>query len=76
MKFFRIVPLIAANWIILIESGLPATPLPELDEAASLTDCILYAQEHNPALRAASQRWQAAIHQVPQAKGWPDPRIN
>lgn len=76
MKISRIVPLIAAHWIVAISSDLHAAPTPELAESASLTDCILYAQEHNPAVRAASQRWQAAIHRVPQAKGWPDPRIN
>jgi cobalt-zinc-cadmium efflux system outer membrane protein len=76
MKFFGIAPFIAVSLLVSPGSVLCAATVPELKETATLSDCILYAQENNPALRAASQRWQAAIHQVPQAKGWPDPRIN
>ncbi len=76
MGIYRIVPLIVASWIVGIGHGLSAEPTLKLDESSTLLDCIRYAQEHNPALRAASRQWQAAIHRVPQAKGWPDPRIN
>ncbi len=76
MKIFGIAPLVVASLIAAPGPALFAATAPELNETATLNDCIIYAQENNPALHAASQRWRAAIHQVPQAKGWPDPRIN
>ncbi len=51
--------------------GLPAA----LDETSSLTDQLLWAEFHNPAVQAASQRWLAALEQVPQTSDLPDPRV-
>lgn len=48
----------------------------EISESTSLGEAILYAQNQNAAVRAADRRWEAAIQRVPQAKGWPDPRLN
>ncbi len=49
--------------------------LPELDENASLDDYVLYAMLNNPGLRAAFDRWKAALDQVGPAKTLPDPRF-
>ena len=49
--------------------------LPELDESASLDDYVLYAMLNNPGLRAAFDRWKAALDQVGPAQTLPDPRF-
>lgn len=48
----------------------------ETEGLFNLEDCIVYAHAHNPAILAAGQNWEAAIQKVPQARGWPDPRLN
>ena len=42
-------------------SDLEDVDLPELDENASLDDYMLYAMLNNPGLRAAFDRWKAAL---------------
>ena len=49
--------------------------LPELDEDALLDDYVLYAKLNNPGLRAAFERWKAALDQVGPAQALPDPRF-
>ena len=49
--------------------------LPELDENASLDDYMLYAMLNNPGLRAAFDRWKAALDKVGPAQTLPDPRF-
>lgn len=49
--------------------------LPDLGEDAALSDYLRYAALNNPGLEAAFYRWQAALEQVPQAEGLPDPRL-
>ncbi len=44
-----------------------------LAETAELADYLTYAALHNPGLRAAFERWQAALAMVPQAEAMPDP---
>jgi len=51
------------------------TRRPELDEDASLDDCLVYAALSNPGLEAAFQRFRAAIEKLPQARALPDPRL-
>ena len=49
--------------------------LPELDESASLDDYVLYAMFNNSGLRAAFDRWKAALDRVGPAQSLPDPRF-
>ena len=50
-------------------------PLPALDQAASLADCLVYAALNNPGLEAAFYRWRAAVERIPQARSLPDPQF-
>ena len=50
--------------------------LPRLDEDATLPDYLAYAALNSPALRAAFERFRAAVEKVPQARALPDPRLN
>lgn len=49
---------------------------PTLDQSASLEDYLVYAALNNPGLRAARDRWRAAMEKIPQAKFLPDPRLS
>jgi outer membrane protein TolC len=49
--------------------------LPELNDSASLDDFVLYAMLNNSGLRAAYDRWKAALDQVGPSKALPDPRF-
>jgi outer membrane protein TolC len=49
--------------------------LPELTESSGLSDYLAYAALNNAGLKAAFQRWKAAVEQVPQAKSLPDPKF-
>lgn len=53
----------------------PAGESLQLDEQSQLPDYLAYAAIHNPGLKAAFNRWKAAIEQVPQVKALPDPRF-
>jgi len=50
--------------------------LPELTESSGLSDYLAYAALNNAGLKAAFERWKAAVEQVPQAEALPDPRFN
>ncbi|MHC4592845.1 MAG: TolC family protein [Planctomycetota bacterium] len=52
-----------------------AAGVPPLPEDPSLDDYLRYAAEHNPGLKAAFERWQAALERIPQATSLPDPRF-
>ena len=49
--------------------------LPELTESSGLSDYLAYAALNNAGLKAAFERWKAAIEQVPQAESLPDPKF-
>ena len=49
--------------------------LPALNERARLGDYLTYAALTSPALKAAFERWQAALEKVPQERSLPDPRL-
>ena len=49
--------------------------LPDLKENATLDDYVLYAMLNNPGLRAAFDRWKAALEKVTPARTLPDPRF-
>ena len=49
--------------------------LPELTESSELSDYLAYAALNNAGLKAAFERWKAAVEQVPQAKSLPDPKF-
>ncbi len=52
------------------------TPPPEeLPAGPALEDLLRYAALNNAGLRAAFERWQAAVHTVAQAQALPDPRL-
>ena len=60
------------------EDGFPGgktAALPDLGESATLSDCLAYGALGNPGLRAAFNRWRAALERVPQARALPDPRL-
>jgi outer membrane protein TolC len=46
-----------------------------LSEQPTLGDYLSFAEEHNPGLRAAYRRWQAAEKSISKAKALPDPRL-
>ncbi len=49
-------------------------PLP-LTETSTLEDYLAYAALNNPGLKAAFNRWQAALERIPQVRALPDPRL-
>lgn len=53
----------------------PAEMPEALDETSTLTDQLHWARFHNPAVRAAAQRWRSALEVVPQSSGLPDPML-
>ena len=48
----------------------------ELGESTSLSELLVVAESSNPGLRAAFDRWTAALGQIPQAKSLPDPKLS
>ncbi|MFN2287237.1 MAG: TolC family protein, partial [Chromatocurvus sp.] len=52
------------------------TSWPMLDEQASIQDYLQYAALNNAGLKAAFNRWKAALERIPQVKSLPDPRFN
>jgi len=56
-----------------LEAG--ARRLPDLDANPSLDDYLTYALMNNPGIKAAYERWIAALHKVPQAKSLPNPTL-
>lgn len=46
-----------------------------LDAESTLSDYLAHAALNNPGLKAAFNRWQAALERVPQMKALPDPRF-
>lgn len=53
-----------------------AKSLPALDERSTLDDYLKYAFLNNPGLKAAFNRWQAALQRIPQAKSLSDPELS
>lgn len=49
--------------------------LPEINENTTLDDYVIYAMLNNPGLRAAFDRWQAALERVTPARTLPDPHF-
>jgi len=49
--------------------------VPELTEESTIADYLVYAALKNPGLRAAFQRWRAAVERIPQMTALPDPRF-
>jgi cobalt-zinc-cadmium efflux system outer membrane protein len=48
----------------------------EITENSTLHDLLAAAALNNPGLKAAFERWQAALARVPQVKALPDPQLN
>lgn len=46
-----------------------------LPESPELADYLAYAALHNPGLKAAFDRWTAALWKIPQVRSLPDPRF-
>lgn len=59
-----------------IDAPQEQAPAATLPADASLDDHLRYAALHNPGLRAAYERWMAAIARIPQAEALPDPRVS
>lgn len=49
---------------------------PDLDGDAAVEDFLAYAAIHNPGLKAAFERWAAAMKRIAQARALPDPRLS
>ena len=49
---------------------------PELGAEPTLEDYLAYAAKNNAGLKAAFNRWKAALERIPQVKALPDPRFN
>ncbi len=49
---------------------------PRLDGNSTLDDYLHYAFSHNPGLRAAFDRWKAALDRIPQARFLDDPTLS
>ncbi len=45
-------------------------------DQSNLPDLLAHAALHNAGLKAAHQRWRAAVERVPLARALPDPRLN
>ena len=71
-----------AIYIIFIISGFQLAgeqinPAPvKITEESSLSDLSTYALLNNPGLKAAFNRWQAALERIPQVRALPDPKLN
>ena len=63
------------DWEASLEEVTEAPELRPIDEQSGLEDLILNALAHNPGLRAAFDRWDAALQRVPQAAALPAPRL-
>lgn len=50
--------------------------LKELNTDSTLNDYLEYAALNNPGLKAAFNRWQAALERIPQVRALPDPKLN
>lgn len=55
--------------------GEPEIVLVELDVDGSLESYVATALRQSPSLRAAFERWRAAIHRIPQAHRLPEPTL-
>lgn len=53
-----------------------ATPGESPPSPSSLAELLHQAERSNPGLRAAFDRWTAALERVPQAKSLPDPKVS
>ncbi|MFU8848413.1 MAG: TolC family protein [Opitutales bacterium] len=53
----------------------PSTPA-SIPADATVDDLVHYAVENNPSLRAAFERWKAAVERAPQARTLPDPELS
>jgi len=49
---------------------------PRFDEISTLDKYLQHAFSHNPGLRAAFDRWKAAIERIPQARALEDPELS
>ena len=68
------------NKTALLLAGLLAGPVWSQEEAAldphaELAEYVRYAEQHNPKLKQALTRYQAALAKVPSASAWADPRL-
>ena len=68
------------NKTALLLAGLLAGPVwsqeeAALDPRAELAEYVRYAEQHNPKLKQALTRYQAALAKVPAASAWVDPRL-
>ena len=67
------------NRTALLLAGLLAIPVwsqeTVLDPRAELAEYVRYAEQHNPKLKQALARYQAALAKVAPASAWADPRL-
>ena len=68
------------NKTALLLAGLLAGPVwsqeeTALDPHAELAEYVRYAEQHNPKLKQAATRYQAALAKVSAASAWVDPRL-
>lgn len=63
------------NRTALLLAGLLATPTLALDPRAELAEYARYAEQHNPKLKQALARYQAALEKAASAGAWVEPRL-
>ncbi|MCP4152122.1 MAG: TolC family protein [bacterium] len=54
----------------------PVSTPGNLQETASLANYLQIAAQNNPGLKAAFNRWKAALEKIPQVRALPDPTFN
>jgi outer membrane protein TolC len=59
----------------LLLSQTPQIEQKKLTETSDLSAYLAYAALNNPGLKAAFNRWQAALERIPQVRSLPDPRF-
>lgn len=64
----------SAAWPAALDSA-PPTPA-AIPADATVDDLVHYAVENNPSLRAAFERWKAAVERAPQVRTLPDPQLS
>ncbi|MBN2133817.1 MAG: TolC family protein, partial [Sedimentisphaerales bacterium] len=57
-----------------LAAGIGATPA-DANALQTLPEYLTYAALHNAGLKAAFERWKAALEEIPQARTLPDPRF-
>jgi outer membrane protein TolC len=73
--YILLLPALTAICIAAAPDVTPKTSPLELSASSTLDDYLAYAALNNPSLKAAFNKFKAALEEIPQAKSLPDPRF-